>query len=75
MKPIKKYVKFQLDIFKEECNFSEEELEYFNLKAKDCNDTKIAFAMNVSPSKVAKLSKRVRSKMQLVIDSGQHSLD
>ena len=75
MKPIKKYVKFQLDIFREQCNFTEEELQYFEMKAKDCSDIKIANVLMISEGKVAKLSKAVRAKMRIVIDSGQYSLD
>ena len=75
MKPIKKYVKFQLDIFKEQCNFTEEELKYFDMKSKDCMDIKIANELMISEGKVAKLSKSVRAKMKLVIDNGQYPLD
>lgn len=74
MKPIKHYVKFQLDIFREQCNFTEEELQYFDMKAKDYMDVRIATALMISEGKVAKLSKSVRAKMKTVINSGKYPL-
>ena len=74
MKPIKHYVKFQLDIFREQFNFTEEELQYFDMKAKDYMDVRIATALMISEGKVAKLSKSVRAKMKTVINSGKYPL-
>lgn len=67
MKPLKKYIEPELDIFRSKCNFTEEELVYFNMKSKDSSDIKISYHMNISCSKVAKLSKLVRDKMENVI--------
>lgn len=67
-KLLKDYVEPELDIFREKCNFTEEELEYFNLKSKNASDTKIAMVMQISSSKVGVLSKQVRKKMKIVID-------
>lgn len=70
MKSIKLYVESELDMFRNECNFTDEELQYFNMKAKDCSDNKISIEMNISSSKVAKLSKQVRAKMKRVLELG-----
>ena len=47
-KPINKYVEYQLDVFRKECNFSEDELMYFNLKAKGMSVVKICDEMMIS---------------------------
>ena len=51
------------------CNltFTEDELTYFNLRAKDKSNVQIAFEMNISESQVSKLAKRVKSKMLRVL--------
>ena len=64
---IYEFTKPELDYFREQCNFTDEELEYFNMKARDKSHVEIAMKMNVSKDKVAKLSKRVRDKMIRVI--------
>lgn len=57
----------ELDKFRELCNFTESELEYFNLRAKDKSNVQIALAMNISEAQVSKLAKRVKSKMLRVV--------
>lgn len=57
----------ELDMFRTKCNFTEEELEYFNLRSKDMSNVAIALKMNVSESKVSKLAKKVKSKMIRVL--------
>ena len=57
----------ELNYFREQCNFSDEELSYFNLKAKNKSIIEIAFAMNISQSKVSVLAKRVKNKILKVI--------
>lgn len=58
----------ELNKFRELCNFTELELEYFNLKAVDKSNVEIALKMNVSEAQVSKLSKRVRTKIIRVLD-------
>lgn len=53
----------ELDRFRELCNFTSDELEYFNLRAKDKSNVEISLAMNISTAQVSKLAKRVKSKM------------
>jgi DNA-directed RNA polymerase specialized sigma subunit len=57
----------ELDVFRELCNFSDDELAYFNFKAKHKSNTYIAMEMNVSEPQVSKLAKRVRNKIIRVL--------
>lgn len=62
------FVNWELNKLRQECNFSEEELEYFNLRAKHYSNQQIAIKMNISESKVSVLAKRVKSKILRVIE-------
>ena len=53
----------ELDRFRELCNFTDSELEYFNLRARDKSNIEIAMKMNISEAQVSKLAKRVKSKI------------
>lgn len=53
----------ELNKFRELCNFTDDELWYFNLRAKDRSNVYIAMEMNVSDAQVSKLAKRVKEKM------------
>lgn len=64
---INDFVERELELFRKECNFSEEELQYFNLRAKNKSNTQIALIMNCSEAKVSKLARRVKDKMKRVI--------
>lgn len=57
----------ELNRFRELCNFTEDELLYFNLRAKNKSNVQIAMEMNISESQVSKLAKRVKSKMLRVL--------
>ena len=39
------FVKKELEFFRQECNFSEDELEYFNLRAKHYSNQQIAIKL------------------------------
>lgn|GEM_PF-472010 len=65
--PIYDFVEKELRFFREECNFSSEELDYFNLRAKHYSNQEIAIKMNISEGKVSKLAKAVKSKMMRVL--------
>ena len=43
----------ELDKFRELCNFTEEELKYFNLRARDKSNVEISLAMNISTAQVS----------------------
>ena len=64
---IRDFVEPELEYFRSQCNFTPDELEYFNLKAKDYSNVRIANEMNVSEAQVSKLAKRVKSKMLRVL--------
>ena len=57
----------ELDRFRLLCNFTDDELRYFNLRSKDKSNVEIALEMNVSEAQVSKLAKRVKSKILRVI--------
>ena len=57
----------ELNKFRELCNFTEDELMCFNLRAKDKSNIQIALEMNVSEAQVSKLAKRVKSKILRII--------
>lgn len=57
----------ELDRFRALCNFTDDELRYFNLRARDKSNTQIALEMNISEPQVSKLAKRVKSKIIRVI--------
>lgn len=65
--PLYDFVEKELRYFREECNFSSDELEYFNLRAKHLSNQQIAIKMNVSEGKVSKLASSVKKKILKVI--------
>ena len=61
------FVKFELQYFRDNCNFSSQELEYFNLRAKHKSNIETSLAMHVSEGQVSKLAKRVKTKIKRVL--------
>lgn len=61
------FVEWELEKFRNECNFTEEELKYFNLRAKDKSNVQIALEMHISKSKVSVLARKVKKKMLKVL--------
>lgn len=61
------FVEPELQYLRDNCNFSDQELEYFNLRAKHKSNTYIALEMCVSEPQVSKLAKRVKNKIIRVI--------
>ena len=57
----------ELEVFRKLCNFSEDELEYFNLRARRKSNVEIAMTMCVSESQVSKLARRVKNKIKRII--------
>ena len=57
----------ELNRLRELCNFSDAELEYFNLRAKHKSNVEIALTMHVSESQVSKLARKVKDKILRVI--------
>ena len=61
------FVEWELEMLRKECNFSDDELQYFNLRAKHKSNIEIALSMNVSEAQVSKLAKRVKNKIVKVL--------
>lgn len=61
------FVEWELQKFRDECNFTDEELQCFELKAKDKSIEYIAQEMHISTAKVSRLVRRVKSKILKVI--------
>jgi len=61
------FVEKELELLRKECNFSEEELAYFNLRAKHYTNQQIAIKLMVSEGKVSKLAKSVKTKILKVL--------
>lgn len=61
------FVKWELDMFRDQCNFTEEELTYFNLKAKNKSNVEVAMDMHISEPKVSILARKVRKKIFKVL--------
>lgn len=57
----------ELNKFRELCNFSPQELEYFNLRASHKSNVEIAFTMHVSESQVSKLARKVKDKIKRIV--------
>ena len=57
----------ELNKFRELCNFTDEEMMYFNLRARDKSNIEISFEMHISEAKVSKLARRVKDKMKRII--------
>lgn len=61
------FVKPELDYFREVCNFTEEENQYFDYKSKDMSNVQIALEMHISEAKVSVLAKKVKTKIKKVL--------
>ena len=60
---LRDYTTPELQRYIDGCNFTDSELQYFNLKAKDKSNVQISMAMNISEPQVSVLAKRVKAKM------------
>lgn len=69
MRPMKirNFVEWELEKFRKECNFTEDERTVFELKAKDKSIVAIAMEMGTSEATVNRLVKRVKKKMLKVL--------
>lgn len=67
MLQIRDFVEWELQKFRDECNFSEEELEVFEMKAKDKSIVQISMALNISESKVSVIVARIKKKIKKVL--------
>ncbi len=61
------FVEWELEKFRNECNFDEEQLEFFNYRAKNIPIEQIAEKMDISVGKANKLSRKVKDKIIKVL--------
>lgn len=61
------FTRHELDLFREECNFTDIERKCFDLKAKDFSNIQLAMKLNVSESTVSVIMRKVRSKITRVM--------
>ena len=61
------FVEWELQKFRDECNFTPEEQEFFEYRAKDVSLERIAEYMNISKGKADKLSRKVKAKIIRVL--------
>ncbi len=64
---IANFTQSELDLFREECNFTDIESRCFELKARDWTDVQISIELNVSESTVAVTMRRVRNKIDKIL--------
>lgn len=57
----------ELNRFRELCNFSDAEMEYFNLRSRHKSNVEIAMSMNVSEAQVSKLARKVKDKIRRIV--------
>ena len=61
------FVEWELDIFREKCNFTQEERCFFEYRASGETIELIAEMMNISVGKANVLSRKVKDKMKRVL--------
>ena len=64
---ISQFTQHDLDLFREECNFTDIESRCFEMKARDDSDVAISMELNVCLSTVAVTMRKVRSKITEVL--------
>ncbi len=57
----------ELNKFRELCNFTPDELQYFELRSKYKSNVEIALTMHISEAKVSKLARKVKDKIIRVV--------
>ena len=62
------FTKPELDKFREQCNFTEDERQCFDLKAKGMTNIQLSMQLNISESTVSVTMKRVRAKIYKIIN-------
>ena len=63
---LRDYTKPELNHFLENCNFTDMEKQYFELKSKDRTNVQISLEMNISEQQVSKLARRVKNKINRI---------
>ena len=63
------FTQSELDIFRDECNFTDIESQCFEMKAKNYTDVQIASELHIAEPTVAVTMRRIRSKITTVLNS------
>lgn len=61
------YTKPELDYILKRANFTEDELDYFNLRSKGKSNVAITIAMMISDSKLHEIRRKVESKINRIL--------
>ena len=61
------FIEPELEYLRNTCNFSPQELQYFNLRARHKSNIQISMEMNVSEAQVSKLARKVKDKIKRAI--------
>ena len=56
----------ELNRYRELCNFLDDEMIYFNMKARDKSNVQIAISMSISEAQVSRIAVRVKDKMKRI---------
>ena len=64
---IRDFIEDELQMFRDRCNFTDDEMQVFNLRAKDISYTAIAYRLTMSESKVYNIARRVKKKMLRIL--------
>ena len=56
----------ELDVFRNNCNFTDDEMKYFNLRSKGKSNIQISLEMDVSTATVSRLASRVQTKISRI---------
>ena len=56
----------ELDLYRRLCNFTTDEMKFFNLKADGISNERVANELHVATSTVSNISKRVKDKIKRV---------
>lgn len=67
MMRINDFVESELEYFRVNCNFSDQEMIYFNMRAKGKTNLEISLELDVCENTVVNIGRRVKKKMIKVI--------
>lgn len=63
---LKNYTTPELEVFRTQCNFTADEMQYFNLKSRDMSNIAISLEMSISTRQVSNLATRVKEKISRI---------
>lgn len=60
---IQDYTKAELQALSEACNFTTDEMRYFELKSKGASDVQVSFDLCISTATVTRIGRKVKTKI------------